>query len=176
VLRGEWKKRKRVQHRIVLKYLSGRKAGSSEVFPLPRTVYELKIGRDPACDIRFDAILDTSVSRHHASLQWRDERVDAHYLEAVAAGVEIELDDEHAIRQRQFELVDLISSNGTFLNGKRIEHAHVLKDGDEIQFGRNGPKVRIEIQDPDQPTNAHTPKTETIPAVQAEFPSPAHLK
>jgi pSer/pThr/pTyr-binding forkhead associated (FHA) protein len=167
---------KTVQYRIVLKYLSGRKAGSSEVFPLPRAVSELKIGRDPVCDVRFDANLDTAVSRHHASLQWNDVRVDAGYLAAIAAGEAVSNDDEGAIWRRRFELVDLISSNGTFLNGQRLEHASVLKDGDQVQFGRNGPLVRIEIQDHEQLSSSRTPKTETIPAVQAENPMPAKLK
>jgi pSer/pThr/pTyr-binding forkhead associated (FHA) protein len=143
-----------VQYRIVLKYLTGRKSGSSEVFPLPRAVSELKIGRDPVCDIRFDAHLDTAVSRHHASLQWIDERME-------------EVDAEQNPRwQRRFELVDLISSNGTFVNGKRIEHASPLVNGDEVQFGGNGPLVRIEMQDDVIQASGFTPRTETIPAVQ----------
>jgi serine protease Do len=148
-----------VQYRIVLKYLTGRKSGSSEVFPLPRAVSELKIGRDPVCDIRFDAHLDTAVSRHHASLQWIDEPIDE--------GAEGAEDAEQNPRwQRRFELVDLISSNGTFVNGKRIEHASPLINGDEVQFGSSGPLVRIEIQDDVIQVSGFTPRTETIPAVQ----------
>jgi sigma-B regulation protein RsbU (phosphoserine phosphatase) len=43
----------------------------------------------------------------------------------------------HALITRQnggFELVDQNSSHGTFLNGKRVEHAK-LKSGDTLQFG-----------------------------------------
>jgi pSer/pThr/pTyr-binding forkhead associated (FHA) protein len=165
-----------VHYRIVLKYLTGRKAGSSEVFPLPRAVSELKIGRDTVCDIRFDANLDTSVSRHHASLQWTDSRVDAAYQEALAAGDAHLADDADAVWERKFELIDLISSNGTFVNGQRLEHAIALSHGDEVQFGRNGPKVRIEFQDLDRAVQTFAPKTETIPAVQADAFLPAKQK
>lgn len=52
----------------------------------------------------------------------------------------------HALITRQnggFELVDQNSSHGTFLNGKRVEHAK-LKSGDTLQFGSlNSPAFRF---------------------------------
>jgi pSer/pThr/pTyr-binding forkhead associated (FHA) protein len=72
---------------------------------------EISIGRDPSCTLIFPADL-TIVSRKHA----------------------------HIIREgNQFKLVDT-SSNGTFVNGKRVEEAY-LQDGDVMDFAEGGPKI-----------------------------------
>jgi len=65
----------------------------------------LRIGRDAANNIQ---IHDTEVSRHHA---------------------EIRRDDQ------QYVLSDLGSSNGTFVNGRRVRQ-HRLVSGDHVQVGR----------------------------------------
>jgi hypothetical protein len=62
------------------------------------------IGRDELCDVRLDSI---QVSRHHA------------LVVNSSLGV---------------KLVDLGSTNGTFVNGKQI-HKHTLKDSDKIAVG-----------------------------------------
>jgi pSer/pThr/pTyr-binding forkhead associated (FHA) protein len=127
-----------MQHRIVFKYLSGRKRGTSEVFALPRFASELKIGRDPICEVRFDPLADTAVSRHHASLQWTDEE------------------------PRSYSIVDLLSSNGTFVNSRRVENSAPLKDGDIVEFGRGGPTARVEIQAEGGFDVAQPPATKTM--------------
>ena len=66
--------------------------------------YSLSIGRLPECTI---TLADTNVSRQHAEIR--------------PAGT-------------GFELVDLDSTNGTFVNGVRIRQ-HMLDDGDIISFG-----------------------------------------
>jgi hypothetical protein len=63
------------------------------------------IGRSPDCEVFLD---DVTVSRKHAVLVRQGER---------------------------FEVEDLSSLNGTFLNRKRIEKAP-LEDGDELQIGK----------------------------------------
>jgi DNA-binding winged helix-turn-helix (wHTH) protein len=63
------------------------------------------IGRDRECAVRIDS--DT-LSRRHARL--------------VVSGIESTLED-------------LQSKNGTLVNGRKVEHAVVLKDSDEIQLG-----------------------------------------
>jgi two-component system, NtrC family, sensor kinase len=63
------------------------------------------IGRDAANDIQ---LRDHEASRRHAELHGEDG---------------------------QFEIVDLQSSNGTWLNGKRVERA-MLRTGDRVQIGR----------------------------------------
>lgn len=65
---------------------------------------ELTLGRDDACDLILD---EDAASRRHAKL---------HYLD------------------NQPELLDLGSTNGTFLNGKQVHRAY-LKHGDRIQVG-----------------------------------------
>jgi hypothetical protein len=64
----------------------------------------LLIGRDDTCDL---VIPERQVSRYHASI---------------------------SIERDQYLLRDLDSKNGTFVNGKEVEDAHALQDGDEIQI------------------------------------------
>lgn len=78
--------------------------------PTPGTVYPLEselitIGRDPINTI---TIADGEVSRHHARL--------------TAQG-------------GKFVLEDLGSTNGTFVNGKRLTAPYVLRSGDSVSFG-----------------------------------------
>jgi pSer/pThr/pTyr-binding forkhead associated (FHA) protein len=73
------------------------------------------IGRSPAANVHADSHL---VSKLHAR------------IERTAA---------------QLSLVDLRSSNGTFVNGKRVD-SQILADGDEINLGGStGFRVRIEV-------------------------------
>jgi pSer/pThr/pTyr-binding forkhead associated (FHA) protein len=67
----------------------------------------LRMGRDPGNDLVIDEI---EVSRNQAKIT-RDEKV--------------------------YILEDLNSTNGTFLNGKRINKPEKLKDGDLIKLGGN---------------------------------------
>ncbi len=75
----------------------------------------IRIGRMPDSDLNFDPEVDLDASGRHAEIRNQDGR----YL-----------------------LVDAGSRNGTWLNGQRIKHAS-LDDGDEIEFGRGGPKILI---------------------------------
>jgi len=65
----------------------------------------IEIGRSPACQLILDA---DSVSRRHARIEWNGS--------------------EH-------RLIDLGSTNGTFVNGKRVTD-RVLKDGDRVGIGK----------------------------------------
>lgn len=65
----------------------------------------VRIGRAPESEIFLD---DVTVSRKHAQIEKRD---------------------------RKFNLEDLGSLNGTYLNGEITSNA-VLKDGDEVQIGK----------------------------------------
>ncbi|MDP7020223.1 MAG: FHA domain-containing protein [Pirellulaceae bacterium] len=67
--------------------------------------HPLTIGRDSSNDLKLD---DTEVSRRHAQLRRLDEG---------------------------YEVVDLGSSNGSFVNSNSIEQ-HELRSGDRIQLGR----------------------------------------
>lgn len=65
------------------------------------------IGRDEGCDL---VLADQAASRHHA-------RIDP--------------------SEGGYVVVDLSSTNGTFLNGSRVEQATRVADGDRIEVGRS---------------------------------------
>ncbi len=71
---------------------------------LPLGPEPLTIGRDPACDLVLD---DRRVSRRHAEIRPRLGR---------------------------YTLYDLRSTNGTFVNGRRVTEV-VLSDGDQLSIG-----------------------------------------
>jgi RsiW-degrading membrane proteinase PrsW (M82 family) len=78
----------------------------------------LSIGRSETCSIRFDPSAERIASKQHA------------FIEAKADG---------------FYIRDNASTNGTLVNGSRIETAK-LSDGDEVQFGRNGTTGTVKIE------------------------------
>ncbi|MEW6741132.1 MAG: FHA domain-containing protein [Planctomycetota bacterium] len=77
----------------------------------------ISIGRASESNLYFDSRRERGVSAHHAVIRYASER---------------------------FELVDTRSTNGTYVNGRRVERA-VLEDGDVIRFGSSGPEVRVSI-------------------------------
>ncbi len=81
---------------IIIRHLSGSKANQIELLPLGDTT-EITIGRDPAAKISFSGSNDDVVSRRHAAIK-------------------VETQDPLA-----FKLVDLGSSNGTYLNDEKIK-------------------------------------------------------
>lgn len=74
--------------------------------PAPRSA-AVTVGRDPGCALVLGT--DPTVSRRHADLCW----IAGHWVVA-----------------------DLHSSNGTWVNGARIVSPTVVRDGDELAFGR----------------------------------------
>jgi serine protease Do len=128
--------------RLHLQHLSGSRNGYSEWVPLARNTLELKLGRDPACELAFDPAVDTTVSRHHAAIQWQRE-------------------DTPGSVPHSFILVDLLSSNGTYLNGRRLEQPEALKSGDVIELGRGGPSIRLSLELESATSSA--PDTQTVP-------------
>jgi len=77
-----------------------------DVFELVLKRSKIRVGRRRDNDLR---IVESYISGYHAELQ-RDEAGD-------------------------YDLVDLASSNGTFLNGQRVTGKARIKDGDFIKFG-----------------------------------------
>jgi serine protease Do len=105
---------------IVIQHLSGSKVHERERFPLDG-VTELTIGRDPAMAITFDAMRDDTVSRRHAVIK-------------------LESTDPLS-----FTVNDLGSSNGTFVNGRRIDAPSELLPEDTIELGAGGPKFSFDL-------------------------------
>jgi len=78
----------------------------------------ITIGRSETCSVRLDPLTERIASKQHA------------FIEARADG---------------FYLTDNKSTNGTLVNGQRIESSR-LNDGDEIQLGANGVTARVSIK------------------------------
>ena len=74
--------------------------------PVPFESLGLVIGRDSNCSLAID---DDSVSRRHATVEWKD--------------------DGYVVR-------DLGSTNGTFVNDQRVQEQK-LSAGDRVRFGKN---------------------------------------
>lgn len=76
------------------------------------------LGRDPACQVAC-TMTAGGVSRFHARI--------------VAAG------------DRQWHLCDLSSTNGTYLNDRRLSGCRLLREGDRIRLGHHGPTFLVEL-------------------------------
>lgn len=81
----------------------------------------ITIGRDPRSDIVVDPILHASVSRQHAEIRPAQE-----------------------FAFPTWQICDLDSSNGTYLNGRRLQDCQTLKAGDRILLGNDGPEYVFE--------------------------------
>ncbi len=88
---------------------------SGEKYEFIEEFEEIILGRSPDCDIQ---IPHKSVSKNHAKI---------------------------VKRGKEFELIDLNSSNGTYVNGVKIEGSVKLKDRDEIILGQGEEKNKIKI-------------------------------
>lgn len=101
------------------------------------------IGRHPQADLRFAPAGELTISSRHAALVRRD----ALYV-----------------------LRDLGSTNGTYVNGERLESERVLGEGDVIQLGVRGPTVRFTYA---RDQAASSPATIIETAIPADaFPRP----
>lgn len=81
------------------------------------------IGRDPRCQIVIDPLLFAAVSRRHA---------------------EVRPCDPTEGERPSWWICDLNSSNGTYLNGQRLKGCQVLKSGDRVTLGSDGPDFIFE--------------------------------
>ncbi|NER39492.1 MAG: PrsW family intramembrane metalloprotease [Oscillatoria sp. SIO1A7] len=91
-------------------------------YPLSAT-QEIFVGREPNCQIVLDSQQYLMVSRRHASIR------------PVA---------ELASGQPVWEICDLKSANGTYINGKRLEGCQKLQLGDRLVLGNEGPQFIFE--------------------------------
>jgi len=107
--------------RIVLKHLSGSRAGEVSEFPLHQ-FSELTIGRDPSSIVSYDPEKDDLVGRHHASIT------------------------PDSSDPSQFMITDINSRNGTFVNKQRIIGSARIAPGDVIQLGAGGPEIQFDLE------------------------------
>ncbi|MBW4421621.1 MAG: PrsW family intramembrane metalloprotease [Myxacorys californica WJT36-NPBG1] len=97
------------------------KPASKHSYPLYAD-HIVAIGRDPRCHIVVDPVLHASVSRRH---------------------VEVRPVAEPGTVPRWW-VCDLDSSNGTYLNGKRLRGCQMLQSRDRITLGQSGPEYIFE--------------------------------
>ena len=117
-----------------LPFLTGRGEGGSQViFVLPRDRWRMTVGRKPDADIAL--AWDVEVSRAHALL----ERVG-----------------------EQWTLVDDgLSSNGSYVNGRRVVGRRRLRQGDRLCFGA----TQLLFRDPGLPESEATRRDERSTAM-----------
>lgn len=97
---------------------------------------EMIIGREPSCEIALEPTLYLSVSRRHSLIR---------PLSAMADGTPV------------WEICDLNSANGTYINGQSLRGCQKLKIGDRIELGQNGPVFIFECQYNYSPSAVATP-------------------
>ena len=123
-----------------LRHLSPSGLGGSERRHKLTTTGEAIVGRDLSCEIVLDSEEYGMVSRRHAAVR------------PVDVG--------------KWEICDLNSANGTYVNGDRLQGCRKLQAGDRIQLGKNGPEFTFELNNSSQ-----TPE----PFYQAQTPAPTPL-
>jgi len=110
--------------------------------PAKPTLYALSdstpilVGRDFHCQIVLDPATHRSVSRRHVEI-------------STIAG--IGSTDGGLV----WQVCDLGSRNGTYINDEQLEGCRVLKDGDRIALGQNGPEFVFEYQ-PQAPASSNS--------------------
>ena len=122
--------------RVVIDHVAGTRRGQRQEFPAGA---RLRFGRHPECEVSFDPQRDIDASSRHAELR----TVDGGWV-----------------------LVDLGSSNGTYVEGRRITETPVARNIPlSIDFGPGGPRVRLFIGDdgeiealPPAPVEAQRPR------------------
>jgi hypothetical protein len=97
----------------------------------------IRVGRHAESDLRFDPEADRAVSSRHAVLY----RQDGHWY-----------------------VRDAGSTNGTFVNGSRIDHAVALRAGDQIGFAGDSPLISFDAADADQQAAAAVSRTQLVRA------------
>lgn len=102
--------------RVVIDHIAGSRAGQRQEFPVGSPA-RIRFGRHPECEVSFDPHRDIDASSRHAELRVED-----------AGPV----------------LVDLGSSNGTYVDGHRVTETQIARGAAAIlEFGPGGPRVRL---------------------------------
>jgi len=108
--------------RVVIDHLSGTRRGQrQELSPDAR----VRFGRHPECEVSFDAVRDIDASSRHAELR-----------------------PPSASQRDHWVLVDVGSSNGTFVDGHRITEAPIQPGhAVVVALGPDGPRLRLFVGD-----------------------------
>ncbi len=140
-----------MNERIVIRRMSGGKQTATEEFPVADN-REFTLGREPDCNIKFDADREDLVSRHHA-------KITVTKIDPIEATI-----------------VDLNSTNGTFVNRQRLYGPVPLHAGDVVQLGPGGPEFQFDcepkVAKPTRMAEIPVPVAASAPTRQAAIPIP----
>ena len=104
--------------RVVIDHLAGSRRGQRQELD---ALGRIRFGRHPDCEVSFDAHRDIDASSRHAELRTLDGG---------------------------WVLVDLGSSNGTYVDGRRVTEAPVAANVPlNLEFGPGGPRIRLFVGD-----------------------------
>jgi len=121
--------------KIVIDHVSGSRRGQRQELPARGKV---RFGRHPECEVSFDAHRDIDASSRHAELRAGDEG---------------------------WVLVDVGSSNGTFVDGRRVTETPIATgEAVLVEFGPGGPRLRLFIGDDEQVAALAAPPLEPLPS------------
>ncbi|MBX3254240.1 MAG: trypsin-like peptidase domain-containing protein [Chitinophagaceae bacterium] len=118
---------------ILIRHTEGPKKGQTEKFTVTNTL-EIRIGRGDANTIAFD-LADDTISREHCRIKVNPLLPDT------------------------YEITDLQSKNGTYVNGKAITEKTVLMAGDTVRLGKEGPSLEFDL---DPKPVSHIKKTRVL--------------
>jgi pSer/pThr/pTyr-binding forkhead associated (FHA) protein len=108
----------RARLRIVVDHLAGVRRGHRQELAADTRV---RFGRHPECEVAFDAHRDIDASSRHAELR---------------------------VVGDSWVLVDIGSSNGTYVDGRRVTEAPIAPAAPVVvEFGPGGPRVRLFVGD-----------------------------
>lgn len=130
------------QTTIIIRHTEGSLKGKVEKFVVHNQL-EIRIGRGDANTIAFD-LSEDAISREHCRIKVNPLLPDT------------------------YEITDLQSKNGTFVNGKALTEKTILMAGDIIRLGKDGPSLEFDL---DPKPVSHIKKTRLVdignPAVKA---------
>lgn len=115
--------------RVVIDHIAGSRRGQRQEFPASARV---RFGRHPDCEVSFDPHRDIDASSRHAELRV----IEAPHASAADPA------------SQGWVLVDLGSSNGTYVEGHRVTETPVSSNmAISIEFGPGGPRIRLFVGD-----------------------------
>ncbi|MBU6185311.1 MAG: PrsW family intramembrane metalloprotease [Cyanobacteria bacterium REEB444] len=112
-------------------------------YPLPLQTPTL-LGRDISCQVSFDPQIYRGVSRQHLEIRY--------------------IPPQHHEDEGTWQVTDLGSSNGTFVNGQQIKGSRSLQPNDHILLGTSGPELVFTCQGTSGPNESPGVKPPTIPS------------
>jgi len=112
--------------RVVIDHVAGSRRGQRQELP---ATSRIRFGRHPECEVSFDPHRDIDASSRHAELR---------PAESTGTGP----------ADAGWVLVDLGSSNGTYVEGHRITESPIARNTPlAIEFGPGGPRIRLFVGD-----------------------------